>query len=68
MILLKKWKDDEVKLKKAGLPIGWHEISADKFDKEIERLSNCWKPETVIPMLKEGQTLWTMWAWYRIKN
>lgn len=43
----------------------WTEI---KMAEAVRDLDGYWKPGTAEPMLREGQTLWTPWAQYRIKG
>ena len=55
MKVLRRYKDEET----------WTEIS---LDEALSHLEGAWKEGTIIPMLKEGEVLWSPWAYFKKKN
>ena len=55
MKILKQYKGEDT----------WKEVS---LDEALRMLEDAYVTETIIPMLKEGATLQTMYSFYKVKS
>ena len=62
---LKRYKEHPDRLREEGLPVDWHETTRAET---ILRLSEWWKPQEILKMLNEGQTLWTPFAEFKMEG